>query len=63
GLEAAADDAWGRGHHEQAMAAEEELALVRTLSARMGLGDIMVFRAGKDAPAPAIIGHPPAGAR
>ena len=66
-LEAAADDAWRQGRSGEAMAAEEELALLRTLSARMGLGDIMVFRAAKDAPLPgpaptpapaAASGHP-----
>lgn len=51
-LERAADAAWAEGRNADALAADEELALLRTLAARMGLGDIMVFRAAKDAPPP-----------
>ena len=53
GVEAASEEAWDRQAHQEAMALEEELGLMRALVAHMGLGDIMVFRAGKNAPLPA----------
>ncbi|MGH2719680.1 MAG: SAM-dependent methyltransferase, partial [Actinomycetota bacterium] len=53
-LEHAADAAWAEDRAGDAFAVEEELALLRTLTARLGLGDIMVFRAGKDAPEPIL---------
>lgn len=50
GVEAAAEAAWAEGAHATALAAEEDLGLLRTLAARLGFGDIMVFLAGKHAP-------------
>jgi SAM-dependent MidA family methyltransferase len=49
-LERAADAAWAEDRREAALAIEEQLGLLRTLTAHMGLGDIMVFRAAKQAP-------------
>lgn len=55
-----ADGAWAAGHNEEAMALEEELSGLQSLVARLGLGDIMVLRAAKDAPPlpPAVIEVP-----
>jgi SAM-dependent MidA family methyltransferase len=50
GLEASADAAWSRGASADALGIEEDLSLLLTLVAHMGLGDIMVFLAGKNAP-------------
>jgi SAM-dependent MidA family methyltransferase len=53
-LERAADRAAAEGRHTEAMALEGDLSELRSLVGRLGYGDIMVFRAAKAAPLPAL---------
>lgn len=59
GLQAVADRAWEAGRNEEGLRAEGELSRLLALAGHMGLGDIMVFRGAKRAPAlPARPGGP-----
>lgn len=55
-LEAASDQAWAAGRNQEALELQGELSRLLTLVGRLGFGDIMVFRAAKDAPLPAVPG-------
>lgn len=58
-LEAASDQAWAAGRNQEALELQGELSRLLTLVGRLGFGDIMVWRAAKDAALPVL----PAGGR